>query len=219
MKNIVLACRTLKDEVELVVKELRVKYPIIWVDSGLHNYPDQLKEALQSQIDKIANVDNILLLFGNCGNALLGIRSDIASLIFPKVDDCISLFLGGNEQKKALDREAPSYYLTKGYFESETTLWTEYCYCVNKYGREKSKIIFDKILSKYEKLRLIKTGAYKLQDIMEKTLKMALELGLEHEIVTGSLRKVYKAFKGEWDEEFCIIEPGKNVNPSDLGLD
>ncbi|MBZ4687083.1 MAG: hypothetical protein PWQ96_1729 [Clostridia bacterium] len=218
MKNIAVACHTLKDEVELVAKDLQVSYPIIWVDSGLHNVPKKLKETLQNQIDKIANVDNIVLLFGSCGNSLLGITSSNARLVFPKVDDCISLFLGGNEQRRVMDREAPSYYLTKGYFESETSIWTEYSYCVKKYGPQKTKIIFDKLLNKYEKLRVIDTGAYEPEEIMESTLKMARVLGLDHETITGSLRIIYKAFKGEWDEEFVIVEPGQSISLFDLGL-
>ncbi len=216
MKNIAVACHTLRDEIELVANNLQIDFPIIWIDSGLHNYPDKLKETLQNQIDRIDNVDNVLLLFGACGNSLLGLKSAKAFLIFPKVDDCISLFLGGNKQKQLIDSEAPSYYLTKGYLESESTIWTEYCQCINKYGHNKTKVIFDKIFNKYKRLILIETGAYNPKDILETTTKISNELGLVQETVQGTLRIVYKALKGEWDEEFVVVKPGNTISLLDL---
>ncbi len=218
MKNIAVACQTLKNEVELVAEDLKVGCEIIWIDSGLHNVPKKLNKVLQDQISKINNVDNIILLFGSCGCALNGISSSTARIIFPKVDDCISLFLGGNEKRRMLDKKAPSYYLTKGYFESETTLWTDYHRCLKKYGSRKTKTIFSIMLDKYEKLRIIDTGAYKPEEIYETTLKMAEELGLEHENVKGSLRILYKAFNQEWDEEFTIVEAGQVIGLAHMGI-
>lgn len=219
MKNVALACRTLKDEVQSVANDLHVSYPFIWVDSRLHNAPAKLNKVLQEEIRQISDVDNIILIFGSCGNSLYGLTSSNSRLVFPKVDDCISLFLGGNELRRQMDKEAPSYYLTKGYFSGETNLWVEYAYCINKYGPQKTRAIFNKMLNKYKKLRVIDTGAYDPEEILETTWKMAGELGLEHETINGSLRIIYKALKGEWDEEFTIVEPGQIIGYRELGLD
>ncbi|MBS3969531.1 MAG: DUF1638 domain-containing protein [Clostridia bacterium] len=210
-KNIVIACNALRDEINLVVNELQINYPIIWVDAGLHNHPSKLKDELQKLINNIDNVDNILLLFGNCGNSVLGLKSEKASIILPRVDDCISLLLGGNEHKAALDQKGTSYYLTKGYLHSGASMWTEYLNCIDKYGYEKSLMIFKTMLVNYKGLRLIDTGAYELDDIRDTFLKMAKEFGLEPETVPGTIRTVYKAFKKEWDEEFIVVKPGQPV--------
>lgn len=218
MNTITLACYTIRDEIMLVVDDLRVNCPILWIDSGLHNFPEKLNKAIQEQINRIENVQNILLLFGSCGNSLAGLYSSNARIIFPKVDDCISLFLGGNERRRMLDKQDPSYYLTKGYLKNETNILTEFTYCKNRYGKEKAKTIFKKMLNNYRKLRVIDTGAYDPNEIAEETNTMADEFDLIHEIVEGSLEIIYKAFRGEWDEDFVIVEPGQTISYNDLGI-
>ncbi|SJZ70673.1 DUF1638 domain-containing protein [Selenihalanaerobacter shriftii] len=216
MENIIVACNTLRDEIRFVVDDLGVHYPILWIDSGLHNVPNKLNTAIQDQINKIENVENIILLFGSCGNSLVGLSSSNARIIFPKVDDCISLFLGGNERRQKIDREIASYYFTRGYLRNEANIWQEYTYCVNKYGPEKAEVIFDKMLHNYERLSVIDTGAYKPEEILPEISDMAEEFNLTHEIVKGSLKLVYKAFSGEWDKDFVIIEPEKVINYDDV---
>lgn len=210
-KNIVIACNALRDEINLVINKLQVKYPIIWVDAGLHNHPNKLKDQLQKLINSIDNVDNILLMFGNCGNSVLNLKSEKASIILPRADDCISMLLGGNENKAALDQKGTSYYLTKSYLNSGASMWTEYLSCIDKYGPEKSLMIFKTMLVNYKALRLIDTGAYNLDDIKDIFLKMAKEFDLEQEIVPGTINTVYKAFKEEWDEGFIIVKPGQPI--------
>ncbi len=217
MKNITVACNTLRDEVRYVIKDLEVKYPVLWIESGLHNTPEKLRSAIQGQIDRIENVDNIILLFGSCGNSLVGLKSDNTRIIFPQVADCISMFLGGDDRKRELDK-IPSYYFTRGYLENEANIWSEYQYCVEKYGAERSLDIYKKMLRNYKNLRVIDTGAYKPEEIMDLTGKIAGEFKLFHEVVEGSLKFIYKAFREEWDEDFVIVEPGHEIDYHDVGI-
>jgi len=212
LKNIAVACKTLQDEIMFVIHDLGIGYPVLWIESMQHNNPRQLKECIQQQINLISNVDNIILLFGNCGNAIQGLSSRESSIVFPRVDDCISLFLGGNRQKKELDSKGSAYYLTRGYLEGESNIWSEYLYCVSKYGEEKARKLMGIILKNYEKLSVIDTGAYMLEDILEHTKEIAAALELRHTVVQGSLHLLYKAFQGKWDEDFNIVAPGESID-------
>ncbi len=212
MKNIAVACKTLKDEIMFVTSDLGIRYPVLWIESSQHNNPQKLKQCIQEQIDRISNVENILLLFGVCGNAIQGLCSPESRLVFPRVDDCISLFLGGNRQKKELDSKGSAYYLTRGYLMSEANIWGEYLYCVSKYGEEKARKLMRIILKNYEKLNVIDTGAYRLEEIMELSKEIAAKLELSHNVVTGSLHLLYKALRGEWDDDFCIVPPGEPID-------
>ncbi|KXS40964.1 MAG: hypothetical protein AWU54_1785 [Candidatus Frackibacter sp. T328-2] len=216
LQNIFVACNTLKDEVMLVVEDLKVDAPIIWIDSGLHDFPEKLNKAIQEQINRIANVENIILLFGVCGNSLLGLHSSNARMIFPKVDDCIALFLGSNERKQTLDKKAPSYYFTKGYLENESNIWSEYNYCIDKYGLKKAKKIYKRMLHNYKEIKVIDTEAYEPKEIIERTSNIANEFELSHKVVEGSLKLIYKAFNEEWDEDFAIIDAGDQIVYKDL---
>jgi len=218
LETIAIACSTLKDEIMYTVNELNINYPIIWIESGLHNTPEKLKKGIQEQINNITGYKNILLLFGSCGNALYGLCSENSYIIFPKVDDCISLFLGGNEKKKEWDKKGVSYYLTKGYLESESNIWTDYKHCVEKYGCQKAKKIMGIMLKNYEKLRIIETGAYNLQEILETTKHIASTLELSHEVISGTLNILRKALKGDWDQDFSIVNPGEPIGYGHLGI-
>ena len=50
MAAVLLACQMLEDEIQRAVQRADAQMPIVWVDAGLHEYPDRLREELQRQI-------------------------------------------------------------------------------------------------------------------------------------------------------------------------
>ncbi|MCR4419261.1 MAG: DUF1638 domain-containing protein [Clostridia bacterium] len=216
MKAVVLACRTIAEELSAAVASTGVDYPIFWVESGLHNYPDRLRRRIQEELNRLANVDTVLLAFGSCGNALLGVSSPTARLVFPRVEDCISLLLGSEDVRRKLSREVGTYYLTKGWMDYETSLWSEYHHCLRKYGPEKTARIMRLMLKHYRRLVLIDTGTYDLAKYRGQTEELAAALGLEHRVVPGSSRLFEKLLLGPWDEEFVLVEPGEAVGLAHL---
>jgi hypothetical protein len=215
----VVACNTLKDEINKVIIDLNLNIEINWVDSGLHNYPDKLNKRIQKNIDQIKDTKNILLLFGYCGRSIEGIKSTESRIIFPDLDDCISLFLGGIEPKEKLQKKAPAYYFTRGYLENEYNIWSEYKYCVDKYGEKRSKMIMKRMFKNYKLIRVIDTKAFNLDKILSKTKMIANEFDLGHEVIEGDLSILYKAFQQNWDNDFIIKNKGKKICLNDLGFD
>ena len=60
----------LEDEIQRAVQRADAQMPIVWVDAGLHEYPDRLREELQRQIALLEqDYDTILLGFCLCGRA------------------------------------------------------------------------------------------------------------------------------------------------------
>ncbi|TGE37474.1 DUF1638 domain-containing protein [Desulfosporosinus fructosivorans] len=211
MGTIIVACQTIRDEVNLAIAETRVPYPVLWIESGLHNFPDRLGQKIQQEIDKIENVETILLAFGYCGNSLLDIRSSRAQLIIPRVDDCISLLLGSYERRQTMDNEIGTYFLTKGWLENEQNLVSEYERCVVRYGKEKALKVMKMMLNNYHRLMVINTQAYQSAGVLKKTKWFADVLGLSHEEIEGSSRLLKKLLLGPWDAEFAIIQAGEKV--------
>ncbi|MGB9885653.1 MAG: DUF1638 domain-containing protein [Moorellales bacterium] len=216
MKAVVLACQTIAEELSAAAAATGVDYPIFWVESGLHNYPDRLRQRIQEELNRLANVDTVLLAFGSCGNALLGVSSPTARLVFPRVEDCISLLLGSEDTRRRLSRQVGTYYLTKGWMEYETSLWSEYHHCLRRYGPEKTARIMRLMLNHYRRLVLIDTGTFDLAKYRRLTQELAVALGLEHLVVPGSSRLFEKLLLGPWDEEFVLIEPGEAVGLAHL---
>ena len=68
MKAVILTCRTIEDEIRYVLNEENLDFPVILMEAGLHEKPDNLKKALQEMIDRLSNVEFILLGYALCGN-------------------------------------------------------------------------------------------------------------------------------------------------------
>lgn len=211
MSTIIVACHTLEDELNLAIRSTGVTHPVYWVDSRLHTKPEKLKEQVQAAVSRIGNVSTILLAFGYCGNALVGLTSETARLILPKVEDCISLLLGSQERRRALSRETASYFLTRGWMESENNLASEYDYCVRKFGEQRALKLMRAMLKHYRHLTLIDTGAYEIGPYQKRTEELAALLGLAQRTVQGSQALFHKLLTGPWDGEFVITEPGEEI--------
>ncbi|MCL6477283.1 MAG: DUF1638 domain-containing protein [Peptococcaceae bacterium] len=219
MTTVIIACHTLKDELNMAIDETECSYPVLWVESGLHLYTGSLNKRLQEELNRLENVDQVLLAFGFCGNALLGLTIPSYRLIFPRVDDCISLLLGSQQAREAMSEEMGTYYLTKGWLQFESNIWQEYQHSVKRYGKDRTDRVFKQILAHYRRLAVIDTGAYEVAEFLKATEKIAETLGLLHQVVPGSTRYLKKLLTGPWDDEFVIIEPGTNIALEHIHLD
>jgi len=212
LKTVAIACRTIEDELNAVYNTLSDPFPIVWVESGLHNFPAQLKERIQQEINKISGVENILLLFGYCGNSIEGLVAAQARLVVPKVEDCISLLLGGNQIRQALSRKTPAFYLTDGWLRYEKNIYWEYEKCLEKYGEARSLRIFRAMFAHYSNLNFIDTGSYNIKSVMSRTAEFASLLNLKLGVVPGTLKLIKKAFFEEWDDDFLIVPRGVPIH-------
>ncbi len=216
MSTVVVACQTIKREVRLAIRETGVDFPVILIDSKLHNNPDLLHQAIQRQIDQIENVDTILMAFGFCGNALVGIGSPGSRIVIPRADDCIALMLGSYELSKNFKNEVGTYFLTKGWLDSEHNVLAEYECCVKRYGNEKAQRVMKVMLGHYRRLMVIDTKAYRLEDILHTTKTFADQMGMAHQEFAGSMRLLNKLLQGPWDDEFIVLEPGQKLAFRDM---
>jgi len=158
MNIMIVACQTLREELRLAIKQTGMNYPVLYIESGLHNRPDSLHQEIQKNIDKIDNVDIVLMVFGYCGNSLLGIKSSQFKMVIPRVDDCIPLLLGSSAMRKEISMEMGTYFLTKGWLESEHNLLQEHERCVTRYGEQRALRVMRTMLGNYKRLMVIDTG-------------------------------------------------------------
>ncbi len=84
----VLACATVMEEMLPLLPE---DMPRQVLDFGLHVNPASLKAALQAAIDaSAAEAETIVLGYGFCSMAVVGLKANGCTLVVPHVDDCIS---------------------------------------------------------------------------------------------------------------------------------
>lgn len=211
MNTVIVACRTITDELNMAINETGCKYPVLWIESGLHTDTQSLKKRIQEELDHISNVEQVLLAFGYCGNALIGLKSLNYRIVFPRVDDCVTLLLGSCKKRKEVSEGEGTYFLTKGWLDFEKNIWAEYKDTVKKYGKSKADRIYKIILKHYKRLGVIETNSFNLEDFLEKTRIVAEDLNLKQEIITGTLRYIKKLLTGPWDEEFVLIKPNETI--------
>ena len=206
-----IACAAVIEEM-LPFMPPRMSYEVL--DFGLHTDPKSLKTALQNVINSSApDIENILLGYGLCSQAVLGLRSGSRTLIIPRVDDCIAIFLGSAaEYQKQYSIVPGTYYLTKGWIESGETPFSEYDILAKRYSEQIARRIINKILKNYTRLALINTGNNELEYYREHARSMAERFNLRYEEIQGSDAIIRKMLYGPWNDEFVIIPPGKTIS-------
>lgn len=209
MNNLVIACDNLKTEINYILNKFNLKVDMIWIDSKYHNNPNELHNNLQKCIDDNKEYENIVLLYGYCGNAINGLKSNFSNIIYPLVDDCISLYLGGNELRQSIENSKSTYFFTKSLFENKQGLYNEIEIMKNKYGFNKTIKIYKELLKYYTDIKIIDTGCCDISDIFRKSKKLAEELELNCNVIKADLSIIHDALIENWNEKFMIITKTK----------
>jgi hypothetical protein len=206
----VLACATVMEEM-LPLLPPDVTYQVL--DFGLHIKPANLKQALQDAIDAASGTaDTIILGYGLCSMAVIGLRANGCTLVVPRVDDCISIFLGsGGAYKQQARAEPGTYYLTKGWIEVGDTPFTEYERVAAKYGPAKAEWVIREMIRNYTRLALIDTGHDGMDHYRDYSREMAERWNLRFEEIPGSDALVRRMLFGPWDEDFVVVPPGESI--------
>jgi hypothetical protein len=214
-RTTIIACATVIEEMMPHLSPA-VKYQVL--DFGLHVNPDALRSTLQKAIDRASETaDRIILGYGLCSQAVVGLQANGCTLVVPKVDDCIAIFLGSGEAYREQARSAPgTYYLTKGWIEAGDSPFHEYDSLVEQYGLEKARRLMARILKNYTRLALINTGQYELERYRDYSRRTAERFGLRYEEIPGSDALVKRMVHGPWDGDFVIAPPGEIIRYLDF---
>lgn len=212
MKRILIACSTIRDELEKAMRDTGFASPVVWVESGLHLVPESLRRRIQEELDRIPDVEHVLLGFGFCGNAILGLETRAFELVLPRVDDCITWLLGSGEKRMRCTEAGGVYFLTRGWLQGEANIWREYQGTIDRYGPERAQTIYRQILRHYRFLGLIDTGAFDVGEMIGHINEIAAVLKLEPRIFTGSDAYLKEFLVGPWRKErFLIVPPRTRI--------
>jgi hypothetical protein len=214
-QTLVLACATVIEEMLQHMPD-DMAYEV--QDFGLHIRPESLKRVLQEAIDAAsAKYGTIILGYGLCSQAVVGLQARNCTLIVPRVDDCIALFLGSGKAYLEQQRAEPgTYYLTKGWIEVGDTLLDEYDRSVERYGQKRAERIMEVMLKNYTRLAFIDTGQHDQERYRAYAHNVADQFSLRYEEIPGSDALVRKMLYGPWDEDFVIAQPGDTITYMDF---
>lgn len=189
-----------------------------YLPQGLHRTPGKMPAAIQEVLDGIgAEVETILLGYGLCSNGVVGVRSQTAALIMPRVHDCIALLLGSRERYEAEVAACPgTYYITPGWALYGTTSLSAYKNeYLPKYGEEDARYIARELLKNYSRVAVIDHGVGNMAAARAHAREFAEVFGLSYAEVPGSLDYVRRLVHGPWDnDDFVIVPPGTALSPT-----
>jgi hypothetical protein len=211
----IIACATIIEEIlPLIPPEMRYK----GLDYGLHVTPEELKNTLQQEIDASAGeMANIILGYGLCSMAVVGLKANGCTLIVPRVDDCIGLFLGSQEDyQKQHKLEPGTYYLSKGWIEVGGTPFDEYRKLVERHGEQKARRMMELMFKEYKRLALILTGHDNMERYRNYVKEQANDFNLRYEEIPGSNALIKKMLSGQLDGDFIIVAPGDTIKYADF---
>ncbi len=206
----VIACATVIEE---MLPHLPADVPYEVLDFGLHLKPQDLKRVLHAKLDEASRHAEVVLLgYGLCSLAVVGLRATTATLVVSRSDDCIAIFLGScAAYRQQASKEPGTYYLTKGWIEVGDSPFSEHEKLVEKYGAGKAMRMMKLTLKNYTRLAFINTGDYNLEHYREYARHNSEKFDLRYEEIDGSPALVKKMIAGPWDDEFVVVSPVETI--------
>lgn len=211
----VIACATVLEELRPFMPA-GMEYELL--DFGLHLNPNNLRKRLQEAVNASCCFNDTLLLgYGLCSLAVVGLESRDCTLVVPRVDDCIAIFLGSPQAYRTQAKKEPgTYYLTKGWIEVADTPFDEYERMVAQYGEKRAGQLMRTMLKNYTRLAYIDTGRDDQERYVEHARKTAEKFNLKFEILPGSNELILKMLTGPWDQDFLVVPPGNKISYLDF---
>lgn len=228
-----IACNVFLREICLAVAESPHTIDLEFTELGEHVHPDVLNRKLQERIEAAASnsksYEAILLGFGICGNAGVGLEARRVRLVMPRAHDCCTVLLGSREAFKAHFKDNPSMpfsstgYMERGEYylrrEGEGTAvhyGDEYAAYVAQYGEENAKYLIETLhptshASAGNQAVFIDIPETAPLGAAERFRAKAEADGHRFVRLEGSLRLIRKLVRGEWDDDFLVVEPGQRV--------
>jgi hypothetical protein len=188
-----------------------------FLEYGLHSIPKQLKQAVQAELDHIESPSLVVLGYGLCGNGLDDIRAGQHTLVIPKTDDCIAIFMGSRQRYMTQFKKNPgTYYLTKGWFEVGSDPLNEYEKLIEKYGTETADWLMEQQYQHYKCLMFVAHRQEDLEAYRPRALEVAAycdRFDMVYQEYIGSedfLNQIAEAFDRQenWPSNFVVVPPG-----------
>jgi hypothetical protein len=225
-----LACDVITRETCLCVARCAHTVDPVFTRKGEHNVPGRLRELLQGHIDAAAagetEYDAVLLGYGLCGNATLGLAARRFPLVIPRAHDCTTLFLGSKAAFLEHFADNPSQpWASTGYAEhggapvseGSTRDWLghDYATLIATYGEENARYILETMHVAHD------DSAIWFIDVPETRGSGGTEAMVRREadasgrtfrLLPGSLRLIEGLLAGDWSaDEYLVVPPGHCV--------
>ena len=228
---IALTCEALARSMYAIAAEAPHTITIDLYRQGLHNTPKKLRNTLQERIDAIEpeTYDAILLVYGMCGTATLGLTARHTPLVIPRTHDCIALYLGSHARyQQEFDTHPGTYWYSLDYMERNVpgpnvglgattiedmdSVYEDY---VARYGQDNADYLME-VMGEwgkhYDRAVYIEMGSGDGHEYEQIARDQAQRRGWRFERKNGDRRMLRMLLNGDWsDDEFLVVPPGYTI--------
>ena len=212
--KILVACNTIEDEINASLAHLKLDYPVIWVEGGLHDVPGRLRARLQEVMDEAdGQCDTLIFALGYCGGGMSGLVTKNYTTVAPLADDCLSVLLGSIQARVGFSNP-PTFFMTEGWMRHKSNLVDSYNRTMEKYGKAKADRINQMMLGSYKRFGMVDTGCYDLKSAEAKIAPLAQATGLDVEPLPGDRSWLETLLTGPWEDtsRFLVVPPNSQLD-------
>jgi hypothetical protein len=233
MKLKVIACNVFMREVCCCAAQSPHLIDLEFTELGEHVHSETLRNAIQSRIDRAdespVRYDAVLLGYGICGNAGVGLQARRTPLVLPRAHDCCTVLLGSKEAFQQHFADNPStpfssvgymergeYYLRVEDGEHRIHYGDTYAAYVEQYGEENARYIWETLhppaAGHSRRAVFIEIPETSHLGFAEKFKARAEMEGKEYVCLPGSLSLIRRLLLGQWDpDDFLVVPPGQQT--------
>lgn len=230
MNTRIIACEIFRDEIEYLIREHKLEIEPEYLEIASHNDTNNLRSLIQAKINETSDDHtHILLFYGLCGNGLAGISSRRHTLVLPRAHDCCTILLGSRDrfaehfgENLSAEWTSNTYFEKKGWgsmadnrgLEQLGLNMTREEY-ITHYGEEDGAYLWETLQPKSSPevifIRVPETENEKMEAAVRKE---AVERDKSFRLLEGSLNLLKKHLLGEWDQDFLVVPPEGEIQPS-----
>ena len=203
-----------------------------FTELGEHARSAGLRQLIQQKIDATEAAgkayDAILLLFGLCGNATVGLQARRTPLVIPRAHDCCTILLGSRAKFTEHFGDAPSTpfssagYLERGNYFLRTNdegvpgvqIGDAYQALVAKFGEEDAKYIWAEMYPDHGGTKAVFIDLPQTSHLgyAEQFQAKAAAAGKQAIQLPGDIRLIENIIQGKWDaQEYLVVPPAATI--------
>ena len=229
MRIHIMACRVLTRELSRLICGCQNAVDITWLPQGLHDTPTVLHNSIVEELDRLEHLmerrlirrkpDYIVMGYGLCSKATVGLEAKSIPLVIPRTEDCIALFLGSQERYLQYFKEYPgTYWMNSQWIQDIPHADPDYMerlretYMEEYEDEETVEYLLEmekSSLAVYSRVGYIRTDTF--DDCRQRKMAedMARRFELQYKEFNGENRMLKKIVMGEFnDKDFLIVPPG-----------
>ncbi|MCR4710483.1 MAG: DUF1638 domain-containing protein [Clostridiales bacterium] len=218
--TVILACTSLKDYVEEAQKRLGTNIKAIYVSRLYHRDPKEMREHILEKLDNLPEgTDTVLVAMGYCGGSWEGVAKNSCRIVLPKIDDCVSLVMQLTDEPKSNLKEDKHFYVRdKDPAKESIKAIFEHMADAQELDQETREKYHKHWQDMYEEIDIIDTpiNDARSQEYFDKVKVDADWLDARLEYVMGGTHMIEKLIKGDWDDQFLVLEPGEPATKAEM---